>query len=451
MFKKILIANRGEIAVRIIRTCREMGIKTVAVYSEADEQSLHTVLADEKVCLPGFKPVDTYLNIPLIIRAAKEKDAQAIHPGYGYLAENEAFARSCAQAGIVFIGPEPDNIRLAGNKLQAKEKAIQAGVPVIPGSGMGLTSLEEAAALAGETGYPVMIKASAGGGGRGMRVCFNEEELREEFPVAKAEAGSAFGDPTLYLEKFLPNPRHIEIQILGDRGGKIVHLGERECSVQRRYQKLIEESPSPALDDALRKKMGEAAVTVARSIGYFNAGTVEFMLDEENNFYFMEINARLQVEHPVTEMVTGIDIVREQIRLSLGERVDYDYTSLAPRGWAIECRINAEDPDRFFLPSPGVIETYRPPGGFGVRLDTHVYQGYQIPPYYDSLLAKLVAHGPDRKTAISIMLRALDEFTIAPVKTTIPLHRRILSDESFAGGMFDTGFVKKFLPEEVED
>ncbi len=451
MFNKVLVANRGEIAVRVIRACKELGIKTVAVYSEADEHCLHALLADEKVCLPGFKPADTYLNMPAIIKAAREKGAGAVHPGYGYLAENESFAAACREAGIVFIGPDPETIRLAGNKLQAKETAARAGVPVIPGSNRGLTTLAEALEVAGETGYPVILKASAGGGGRGMRICGDETELREEFPIAKAEAGSAFGDPTLYVEKYLQNPRHIEIQVLGDRSGKIIHLGERECSVQRRYQKLLEESPSPALDDSLRDKMGRAAVQVARSINYFNAGTVEFMLDGNKNFYFMEINARLQVEHPVTEMVTGIDIVKEQIRLSLGEGLDYDYYSLSPRGWAVECRINAEDPDKFFLPSPGTIEIYRPPGGFGVRLDTHVYQGYSVPPYYDSLLAKLVAHGPDRKTALSIALRALDEFTVEPVKTTIPLHKKILADDSFAGGDFDTGFVRKFLPEEDED
>jgi len=447
MFNKILVANRGEIAVRIIRACRDLGIKTVAICSEADRQGLPPVIADELVCLPGFKPADTYLNMEKILQAARETGSQAIHPGYGYLAENEEFAES----GIVFIGPDPMNIHLAGNKLKAKERAVQAGVPVIPGSGRGITSLEDAAVIAADIGYPVMIKASAGGGGRGMRVCSDRGVLREEFPIARAEAGSAFGDPTLYIEKYLHNPRHIEIQILGDRFGKVIHLGERECSVQRRYQKLLEESPSPALDDDLRERIGQAALKVARSINYFNAGTVEFMLDGNKNFYFMEINPRLQVEHPVTEAVTGVDIVREQIRLSLGEPLEYDFSSLPGRGWAIECRINAEDPERWFLPSPGVIECYRPPGGYGIRLDTHIYQGYQVPPYYDSLLAKLISCGPDRKSAINIMLRALGEFTIEPVKTTIPLHKKILSDDLFVEGAFDTGFVKKFLPDEDED
>lgn len=451
MFKKVLIANRGEIAIRIIRACKDLDIKTVAIYSDADQESLHSKMADEKVRLPGFKPADTYLNVAVILQAAKETGAQAIHPGYGYLAENEDFASKCAQAGIVFIGPRPENIHLAGNKLMAKEKALAAGVPVIPGSRRGISTREEAVAIAGESGYPVILKASAGGGGRGMRVCFTPEELREEFSIAKVEARSAFGDDTLYIEKYLQNPRHIEFQILGDGSGKVVHLGERECSVQRRYQKLVEESPSPALDDALREKMGEAALQVARAVNYFNAGTIEFILDEKKKFYFMEINSRIQVEHPVTEMITGIDIVKEQIRLSLGESLQYDFSSLLRKGWAIECRINAEDPKNSFLPSPGKIECYRPPGGYGIRLDTHIYQGYQIPPYYDSLLAKLIAHGPDRKSAIKIMLRALGEFKLEPIKTTIPLHREMLAHPLFMDGKLGTDFIKMFLPGEDEE
>ncbi len=451
MFKKVLVANRGEIAVRIIRACRDLGIKTVAVFSEADRQGLHTAMADEGVCLAGFRPVDTYLNMEKILRAARETDSQAIHPGYGYLAENDNFAARCKEEGLIFIGPEPQSIRLAGNKLAAKERAAAAGVPVIPGSMRGVVSRDEVLAIAGETGYPVIIKASAGGGGRGMRVCLDPGELKEEFSVARAEAGAAFGDDTLYIEKYLQNPRHIEFQILGDKSGRIVHLGERECSVQRRYQKLLEESPSPALDDELREKMGGAALKVAGSIDYFNAGTVEFILDEKKNFYFMEINSRIQVEHPVTEMVTGIDLVKEQIRLSMGEPLACDYSSAHKKGWAIECRINAEDPENSFLPSPGTIECYRPPGGYGVRLDTHVYQGYEIPPYYDSLLAKLIAWGPDRKSAMGVMSRALQEFVIEPVKTTIPLHRKILADKLFEEGYFDTGFVKKFIPEEEDE
>ncbi|MCL6612102.1 MAG: acetyl-CoA carboxylase biotin carboxylase subunit [Peptococcaceae bacterium] len=452
MFKKVLVANRGEIAVRIIRACRDLGLKTAAVFSEADRQSLHAALADEGVCLAGFKPADTYLNMDKILRAARETGAQAIHPGYGYLAENEKFAARCREEGFVFIGPSPENIRLAGNKLMAREMAAAAGVPVIPGSARGVVSRDEALAIAAETGYPVMIKASAGGGGRGMRICSGPEELKEEFSIARAEAAAAFGNDTLYIERYLQNPRHIEFQILGDSSGRVVHLGDRECSVQRRYQKLLEEAPSPALDGVLREKMGAAALKVAQSMNYFNAGTVEFILDEKKNFYFMEINSRIQVEHPVTEMVTGIDLVKEQIRLSAGECLDYDFSSVPGRGWAIECRINAEDPENSFLPSPGTVERYRPPGGFGVRLDTHVYQGYSIPPYYDSLLAKLIAWGPDRKSAISVMSRALREFVIEPVKTTIPLHRRMLADKSFADGDYDTGFVRKFIPvDEDED
>jgi len=450
MFKKVLVANRGEIAVRIIRACRDLGIKTVAVYSEADRQSLHPDLADERVCLPGFKPADTYLNMEKILQAAGETGAGAVHPGYGYLAENERFAVRCGEAGLVFIGPRPENIHLAGNKLAAKEMVRAAGVPVIPGSGRGVASLEEAQAAADETGYPVIIKASAGGGGRGMRICIDQWQLKEEFSIAKAEARASFGDDTLYIEKYLENPKHIEFQILGDASGRVVHLGERECSVQRRYQKLVEESPSPALDDALREKMGRAALQLAGTINYFNAGTVEFILDKKKNFYFMEINSRLQVEHPVTEMVTGIDIVKEQIRLSMGDTLGYNYSSVPKRGWAIECRINAEDPENSFLPSPGEIENYRPPGGCGVRLDTHIYQGYRVPPYYDSLLAKLIAHGPDRESAAKIMLRALEEFVIEPVKTTIPLHKKILAHPLFREGDFDTGLIKLLVPDEED-
>lgn len=451
MFKKVLVANRGEIAVRIIRACRDLGLKTVAVYSEADRESLHPDMADEKVCLPGFKPSDTYLNMEKILQAAGETGAGAVHPGYGYLAENQRFAAWCREAGLVFIGPSPENIALAGNKLAAKEKAMEAGVPVIPGSRRGITSLVEGLAVAAEIGFPVIVKASAGGGGRGMRICLDQKQLKEEFPIARAEARASFGDDTLYIEKYLDNPKHIEYQILGDASGRVIHLGERECSVQRRYQKLVEESPSPALDQALREKMGRAALQLTRAINYFNAGTVEFILDEKKNFYFMEINSRLQVEHPVTEMVTGIDIAREQIRLSLGESLDYGHHSLSRRGWAVECRINAEDPDNSFLPSPGEIKIYRPPGGYGVRLDTHVYQGYRVPPYYDSLLAKLIAYGPDRESALKIMLRSLGEFVIEPVKTTIPLHKKILAHPLFREGDFGTGFIKLFVSEQENE
>lgn len=451
MFDRVLVANRGEIALRIIRACRELGLRSVLVCSEADRQSLPAELADRVVCLPGFKPADTYLNMEAIIQAARETGCQAVHPGYGYLSENPHFARRCQQAGLVFIGPSPDCLALAGSKLAARERAAAAGVPVLPGSPQGVADRGRAQALAAEIGYPVILKASAGGGGRGMRVCRDSRELGEELAIARAEAAAAFGDGTLYMEKYLVWPRHIEVQILGDRYGQLVHLGERECSVQRRYQKLVEESPSPALDEDLRQRMGAAALKVAAALGYSNAGTVEFLLDEQQNFYFMEINARLQVEHPVTEMVSGVDLVQEQLRLAAGAALAAAARPAGPRGWAIECRINAEDPRRGFLPSPGTIQSYRPPGGPGVRLDTHIYQGYQVPPYYDSLLAKLVAWGPDRTAALRVMQRALGEFVIAPVQTTIDLHRQIMADADFQAGRYDTGFVQRFLPPDGED
>ena len=451
LFNKILVANRGEIALRVIRACRELDIKSVAVYSEADETSLHLSPADERICIGPAISAKSYLNIDSVIAAAKSSGADAIHPGYGYLAEKEEFAAACEENGIMFIGPKPENLKLAGDKITAKNIMEKAGVPVIPSSPGPVGTLGEAVELCETIGYPVMVKASGGGGGRGIRICETEETLREDFLIAKAEAGASFGNDELYIEKFILNPRHIEFQVLADDAGNTAHLGERECTIQRRYQKLIEESPSPKLTDHLRKAMGEAAIQAARAVRYFNAGTVEFLLDSDDNFYFMEVNARIQVEHPVTELTTGIDLVKEQIRLSSGGKLEYSFDDLDKRGWAIECRINAEDPARNFLPSPGVIDNYRPPGGFGVRLDTHLYQGYELPIYYDSLIAKLVAFDLDRQGAIAVMKRSLDEFVIEPIKTTIPLYRQIMDDPDFCKGDFDTGFINKFVPEEDDD
>jgi len=451
MFKKILIANRGEIAVRIIRACRESGIRNVAVYSEADDTSLHVKLADESICIGPPMSAKSYLNMEGIIQAAKETGADAIHPGYGYLAEVEAFARMCEDNDIVFIGPTPDNLSLAGDKIAGKKMMEAAGVPVIPSSPGGVGSIEDAKQFCKETGYPVMVKASGGGGGRGIRVCHNEEELMEEFPVARMEARAAFGNDDVYIEKYIAAPRHIEFQILADRSGNVIHLGERECTIQRRYQKLIEEAPSPRLTSELRREMGNAAVKAATAMNYFNAGTVEFLLDKDGRFYFIEVNSRIQVEHPVTEMTTGIDLVKEQILLSTGKTLDYSFDDLPMRGWAIECRINAEDPERNFLPSPGTIEKYQPPGGYGVRLDTHLYQGYELPIYYDSLIAKLISYDLTRDGAIAVMKRALQEFNVHPLKTTIPLYLQVMNDPYFIKGEFDTGFIQKYLPEEDED
>ena len=450
MFKKILVANRGEIALRVIRACKELGIKSVAVYSEADEKSLHIKLADEKKCIGPAVSAKSYLKADSIIKAAKATGAEAIHPGYGYLAERSEFAEACKDAGIVFIGPTPKNLQLAGDKITAKKIMKAAGVPVIPSSPGSINDLEEAISYCKKIGYPVMVKASGGGGGRGIRICPNAETLREDFPIAKAEAATAFGNNELYIEKFIRQPRHIEFQILADGFGNIAHLGERECSIQRRYQKLIEESPSPGLTADLRRAMGDAAIQAARAVDYFNAGTIEFLLDADENFYFMEVNARIQVEHPVTELTTGVDLVKEQIRLAAGGKLKYAFDDLKKSGWAIECRINAEDPERNFLPSPGTVEKYCPPGGFGVRLDTHLYQGYELPIYYDSLIAKLIAFNRTRSGAVAIMRRALEEFIILPLKTTIPLYRKIMDDPYFLKGDFDTGFIQKFIPEEDE-
>ena len=451
MFNKILVANRGEIALRVIRACKELGIQSVAVYSEADENGLHVGAADENVCIGPPMSAKSYLRIDNILQAAKETGADAIHPGYGYLAENADFARACKAAGLVFIGPEPEVMQLAGDKINGVRIMKDAGVPVIPSSGNGVDTPEQADAVCEEIGYPVMIKASGGGGGRGIRICHNRETMLEEFPVAKMEARASFGNDTVYIEKYVGNPRHIEFQILADRFGNVAHLGERECSIQRRFQKLIEEAPSPRLTPELRTAMGQAAIRAAKAVNYSNAGTVEFLVDAQDNFYFMEINARIQVEHPVTELTTGIDIVKEQIRLAAGERLTYAFEDLNLRGWAIECRINAEDPERNFMPSPGTVTDYRPPGGFGVRLDTHLYQGYELPVYYDSLLAKLVSFDLTRAGAIAVMKRALEEYRIDPLKTTIPLHRKIMDDPDFQAGRFDTTFINRLVPEEDDD
>jgi acetyl-CoA carboxylase, biotin carboxylase subunit len=451
MFKKILVANRGEIALRVIRACKELGISCVAVFSEADASSLHTQLADERILIGPPQSTKSYLSIENILTAAKETGADAVHAGYGYLAENERFAQACQDQGLVFIGPTPENLRMAGDKIVGKEIMRQTGVPVIPGGDGLVQNIDEALRISREIGYPVVIKAAGGGGGRGIRICPTEDILVEEFPVARMEAGAAFGNNGLYIEKFIVQPRHIEFQVLADSFGNISHLGERECTIQRRFQKLIEESPSPRLTPELRKVMGAAAINAARAINYVNAGTVEFLVDKDDQFYFMEINARIQVEHPVTELTTGIDLVKEQIRIASGERLVFSFEELNLRGWAIECRINAEDPDRAFMPSPGTVERYQPPGGYGVRLDTHIYQGYELPIYYDSLVAKLIAYDATRKGAIQVMKRALEEFKIEPLKTTIPLHRRIMEDTDFQRGEFSTDYIKKFVSDDEED
>lgn len=443
MFKKILIANRGEIAVRIIRACRELGIKTVVVYSEADRDSLPVRMADQAICIGPPPPTKSYLNLTNIISAAIVSGADAVHPGYGFLAENATFAGICESCGLTFIGPSAEAIEKMGDKALARETVQQAGVPVVPGSPGPLRDVQEALEVASQIGYPVIVKASAGGGGRGMRVAQSPEDLARALEAAQSEAQATFGNGLVYLEKYLEEPRHIEFQILGDKYGNLVHLGERDCSIQRRNQKLIEESPSVALTPELRQKMGEAAIKVAKAIGYYNAGTVEFLLDKHGNFYFIEMNTRIQVEHPVTEMVTGIDLVKEQIRLAAGDHLGYTQEDIDIKGWAIECRINAEDPDRNFAPSPGLITAYLPPGGPGVRLDSAAYAGWQVPPHYDSLIAKLIAWGRDRKEAISRMERALGEFVIEGVKTTIPFHQQVLRNAFFRRGEIYTNFIQR--------
>lgn len=443
MFNKILIANRGEIALRIIRTCKEIGIKTVAVFSEADRESLHVTFADEAVCIGPSSSKDSYLKIPSIISAAQVTGADAIHPGYGFLAENAYFSEICEESGLKFIGPSPDMIKAMGDKSFAKDTMKKNGVPVIPGSDGIVSTSDEGIEIAKEIGFPVIIKASAGGGGKGMRVVWGESEFLKAFQTARNEAESFFSNPDVYVEKFLENPRHIEIQVMGDKHGNVYHYGERDCSVQRRHQKLIEESPSPAIDDLIRNKMGETAILGAKSVNYEGAGTIEFLLDKHKNFYFMEMNTRIQVEHPVTELVYGVDLIRQQILVAAGEKIDV--LPRAPFGHAIEFRINAEDPDQNFRPSPGKIQSLNFPGGFGVRIDSHIYQYYTIPPYYDSLIAKLIVWGTDRSHAIMRGKRALEEFIIEGIKTTIPFHLKVLEDERFQSGKFDTGFLDNYL------
>lgn len=442
MFKKILIANRGEIALRVIRTCREMGIRTVAVYSTADKDSLHVRFADEAVCIGKAQSGDSYLNIQHIMAAAEITNADAIHPGYGFLAENANFAEICAKYNIKFIGPTPDMIRSMGDKMTAKETMIKAGVPVIPGSEGLLTSVEEAKKLAGEMGYPIILKATAGGGGKGMRVVWKEEDIEHNYNTAKMEAGASFKNDGIYMEKFVEEPRHIEIQVAGDQYGKVCHLSERDCSIQRRHQKLVEESPSPFMTPELRQRMGDAAIKAAAAINYESVGTIEFLVDKHRNFYFMEMNTRIQVEHGVTEEVISYDLVKEQIKIAAG--VPISGRNYEPKIHAIECRINAEDPYNDFRPCPGKITTLHTPGGHGVRVDSHIYAGYTIPPYYDSMIAKVIAVAQTREEAINTMERALSEYVIEGVKTTIPFHLQLMRNEDFRKGNFTTKFIETF-------
>ncbi len=443
MFKKVLIANRGEIALRITRVCRDLGIKTVAVYSEADRYSLHVKFADEAVCIGPPASKESYLNIPRIISAAEITNADAIHPGYGFLAENSQFAEICHSQGLKFIGPSPEAITAMGDKAFAKDTMKKAGVPVIPGSDGIVKNSKEGRDVAEAIGFPVMIKASAGGGGKGMRVVQTAAEFDNSFQMASNEAEAAFGNPSVYVEKLVMQPRHIEIQVLGDEFGNVIHLNERDCTIQRRHQKLVEESPSPIVTPELREKMGAAAVKGAKGVKYEGAGTIEFLVDGNRNYYFMEMNTRIQVEHPVTELVTGMDLIKMQIQIAAHERLRKK--EYKPHGHAIECRINAEDPDQAFRPSPGEITSFHLPGGFGVRVDTHCYTGYRIPPFYDSLIAKLIVHAPTREEAITKMSTALEEFTVEGVATTVPFHRRVMQDERFRSGEYDTSYIDKTI------
>lgn len=442
MFEKILIANRGEIALRIIRTCREMGIKTVAVYSTADRDSLHVRFADEAVCIGPPASSESYLSIPRLMAAVEITNADALHPGYGFLAENADFAEVCAEYGIKFIGPTPAQIRKMGDKITAKETMIKAGVPCIPGSDGLLKDVKQGIKLAKEIGYPVILKATAGGGGKGMRVVWEEKDFEPNWSMARQEAKAAFGNDGIYMEKFIEEPRHIEFQVVGDQYGKVIHLSERDCSIQRRHQKLVEESPSPFMTDELRQKMGDAAVKAGEAINYEGVGTIEFLVDKYRNFYFMEMNTRIQVEHPVTEEVIDYDLIKEQIKIAMGEPLSGQ--NYFPEMFAIECRINAEDPFNNFRPSPGRISSLHTPKGHGVRVDTHVYAGYTIPPYYDSMIAKLICRARTREECIKKMERALDEFIIEGVKTTVPFHQRLMRDENFRAGNFHTGFLNTF-------
>ncbi len=444
MYKKILIANRGEIALRVIRACHELGIKTVAIYSTADELSLHVKFADEAVCIGPPSSNESYLNIPRIIAAGEITNADAVHPGYGFLSESAEFSKICAENGFHYIGPDSKMIQLMGDKATAKETMKSAGVPVIPGGEGVLADVEEAKILANEMGYPIMLKATAGGGGRGMRLVKEENELNSLYEIAYQEALSGFGNGDLYLEKFIEKPRHIEIQILADNKGKVIQFGERDCSIQRRHQKLIEESPSPAVDHNLRKKMGNAAIAGAKAIDYVGVGTVEFLLDKDKNYYFMEMNTRIQVEHPVTEMVTGVDLIKQQIRVHAGEKCPDYNPNYKLRGHSIECRVNAEDPSNNFMPSPNKITNFHMPGGKGVRVDSHAYTGYVIPTHYDSMIGKIIVHAKNRERAINRMQRALEETIIEGPKTTIPYHQKIMENADFISGKFDTGFLENF-------
>ncbi|MEX0912325.1 MAG: acetyl-CoA carboxylase biotin carboxylase subunit [Gemmatimonadota bacterium] len=448
MFRKVLIANRGEIALRVIRACQELGIRTVAVFSEADRESLHVRFADEDVCIGPPSARESYLNIPRIIAAAEITGADAIHPGYGFLAENAEFSEICGRSEITFIGPTPEQIRLMGDKAAARRTMRAVGVPLVPGTDV-IDDVDGALYAAKEIGFPVLIKAAAGGGGKGMRVALEEGDFPRQFAMARNEARAAFGDDSVYIEKYLAKPRHIEFQVLGDQHGRVEHLGERDCSIQRRHQKLIEEAPSPALTPDLRGRMGEAAVKGANSIGYVGAGTIEFLL-EDGEFYFMEMNTRIQVEHPVTEVTTGYDLIKEQIRAAAGLPLTLAEGPVTLRGHAIECRINAENPDRDFAPSPGVITTFHPPGGPGVRLDTHVYAGYRVPPFYDSLLAKLIVHGTDREEALARMRNALGSFVLEGVHTTIPFLLDLMNNPHFIAGEVDTKFLERMVLEKAQ-
>jgi len=445
MFNKVLIANRGEIAVRIIRSLRDMGIASVAVYSEEDKSSLHVQLADESICIGPAKSKDSYLNIVNILSAATISGADAIHPGFGFLSENPRFAKMCEECKIKFIGPSHSVIDMMGDKSKAKEIMSQNNIPIIPGSDGPLKGIEEAKIIADEVGYPVLLKAASGGGGKGMRIANSKEEIKKAFESAAMEAKSSFGDDRLYLEKVIVNPKHIEFQILADEHGNIVHLGERDCSIQRRNQKIIEEAPSPVIDKRLRDEMGKTAVRAAKSVGYKNAGTIEFLLDKDGNYYFMEMNTRVQVEHPITEMVTGIDIIKEQIKIAFGEKLSYEQKDVKISGHSIECRINAEDPYRNFAPSPGSITGLHIPSGIGVRVDSFIYQGYRVSPHYDSMLGKLIVHGRDRSEAMDRMKRALGEFIIDGIKTNVDYHFNIMDNEKYKSGDYDTGFINTYM------
>src|SRR5512133_2141057 len=446
MFHKILIANRGEIAVRIIRACKELGIKTVAVHSDADSEALHVKLADESICIGPAPSIKSYLNMKAIISAAEVTDADAIHPGYGFLSENAEFAEICGNCGITFIGPTPEAMRLMGDKISARQTVIANGVPILPGTKEGVKTADEAVKIAGKIGYPVIIKATAGGGGRGMKIVHSPASLPNAFAAARSEAQAGFGNPEVYIEKYCEQPRHVEIQIMADQHGNVIHLGERDCSIQRRHQKLIEEAPSSVVTPEIRKEMGDAAVRAAAAVGYNSVGTIEFLVDKNNNFYFMEMNTRVQVEHPVTEMVTRVDIVREEIRSAAGLPLRYKQEDIQIRGHAIECRINAEDPFKF-TPCPGKITAYHPPGGLGVRVDSFVYDQYSVVPHYDSLIGKLIVHADTREEAIKRMARALDEYMVEGIKTTIFFHKRIMANKDFIEGNIDTSFLERIVLE----